>query len=55
MEEGDCYASLFTFVLLQSVFIFFFIRVYYRCAVLVNLAMPLNSRINDDGYTGYEK
>ena len=36
-------------------FYFFFIRVYYRCAVLVNLAMPLNSRINDDGYTGYEK
>ena len=34
---------------------FFFIRVYYRCAVLVNLAMLLNSRINDDGYTGYEK
>ena len=34
---------------------FFFIRVYYRCAVLVNLAMPPNSRINDDGYTGYEK
>ena len=38
-----------------KVFLFFFIRVYYRCAVLVNLAMPLNSRINDDGYTGYEK
>ena len=49
------YLPLYYYKMFLFCIYFFFIRVYYRCAVLVNLAMPLNSRINDDGYTGYEK